>query len=122
MNIITIDKPRKQFKELYDNSAYTCTGCADPEEFAKGYTKYLKELGIGNVSTFYTFTGKQMNENYKLKGTTRYPDDLKFLAFKIDGLDCGKLAIFKLRMEDRWFDDIVDNNKRNANRSCVITM
>ena len=113
MNIITIDNPKKQFQELYDNSAYTCTGCSDPKEFAKGYTEYLKELGIGKVNTFYTFTGKQMNENYKLKGTTKYPDDLNFLSFKLDGLDCGKLAIFKLRMEDRWFDDIVDNNKRN---------
>ena len=30
----------------------------------------------------------------------------------LDGLDVGKLAIFKLQMGDRWFDDVVDNDLR----------
>ena len=34
------------------------------------------------------------------------------MAFPLDGLDVNKLAMFKLQMRDRWFDDIVDNNAR----------
>ena len=120
--IITLTN-RKTFKELYDNSAYTITGCAgNLKEWTDGYNEMLKEEGIGQVDKFYSFTGGQMNDQYHLKGNTRYPNDLQFLAFKLDGLDVGKLAMFKLLHEDRWFDDIVDNNARNTDRSCVITI
>ena len=52
-----------------------------------------------------------------LLGSNRYPDDLVFLAFSLDGLDVGKLAMFKLRFGARWFDDIVENNARREERS-----
>lgn len=32
--------------------------------------------------------------------------------FANDGLVIPKLAMFKYAMQDRWFDDIVDNNAR----------
>ena len=51
-----------------------------------------------------------MNDLGKLSNDNRYPDDITFLAFPLDGLDIGKLAMFKLKMGDRWFDDIIDNN------------
>ena len=51
-----------------------------------------------------------MNRYYKLTGTNAYPRDIHFLAFPMDGLNVGKLSMFKLRMDDRWFDDIVANN------------
>ena len=70
------------------------------------------KLGIGVPKKFNTWTGKEMNDEYKLTGDNRYRNDLNFLAFSLDGLNIGKLAIFKLHMGDRWFDDIVDNNAR----------
>lgn len=38
-----------------------------------------------------------------------FRDDLTVLTFPLDGLHVGKLAMFKLTMEDRWFDDVTDN-------------
>lgn len=112
MNIITIDNPKEQFQELYDNSAYTITGVGgDLNDWINGYNEEFKKRNIGIVDTFYTYTGKQMNSNYKLKGNNKYPEDITFLSFKLDGLDVSKLAMFKLITGDRWFDDIVDNNR-----------
>ena len=53
-----------------------------------------------------------MNMEYGLTGDNAYPDDLTFLMFPLTGLNMGRLAIFKILMSDRWFDDIVDNNCR----------
>jgi hypothetical protein len=76
----------------------------------QGLNKLLAENEIGQVDTFYTFSGKLMNDMYGLTGKNRYPDNFTFLCFKLDGLDVGKLAIFKLSFGARWLDDIVDNN------------
>lgn len=114
-NVITITD-NNFFKTLYDGSAYTIIGCAgDFDEWMNGYNELLEDLKIGQVETFYTFTGKQMNEYYHLKGDAKYKDDLIFLSFLLDGLDVSKLAMVKLRFEDRWFDDIVDNNTAYLN-------
>lgn len=53
-----------------------------------------------------------MNMEYGLTGDNAYPDGLTFLMFPLTGLNMGRLAIFKILMSDRWFDDIVDNNRR----------
>ena len=59
-----------------------------------------------------SFKGSAVNAEFGLTGDNRYDDNLTFLAFPLDGLDVGKLAIFKLQMGDRWFDDVVDNDLR----------
>ncbi len=53
-----------------------------------------------------------MNMNYGLIGNNAYQDNLTCLMFPLDGLNAGRLAMFRLRMGDKWFDDIVDNNRR----------
>ena len=96
---------------LYNGSAYTITGAGgDLNEWVKGYEKLLTEENIGTPQKWYTFKGKVMNDKYDLSGDNRYPDDLTFLCFNLEGLNVGKLAVFKLKMQDRWFDDIVNNN------------
>ena len=97
--------------ELYDCSAFTVVGAGGPlDEWMNGINKSLKERGIGTVEEFYTFNGSQMNKRYHLTGNNAYNNDLTFLAFKLDGLNISKLAMFKLDFGARWFDDIVDNN------------
>ena len=97
----------------YEGSYYTITGCGgDLNEWKAGYEKMLADEGIGKPIKWIDFTGKDMNEIYNLTDNNAYPEDLHFLAFPLDGLEVGKLAIFKLTMQDRWFDDIVDNNAR----------
>lgn len=104
----------EEFEMLYKGSAYTVTGAGGPlEDWMIQITKALEEGEIGTPKEFYTFKGKQMNENYSLSGNTAYKDDITFLSFPLDNLDVGKLAMFKIRMQDRWFDDIVDNNARH---------
>lgn len=104
---------KTDFERLYNGSYYTITGCGgDLEEWKKGYQDLLDKEGIGTIKEWISFTGKEMNDEYHLTGNNRYPDDVHFLAFSLEGLHIGKLAIFKLAMQDCWFDDIVDNNKR----------
>lgn len=106
-----------KLQKAYEGSYYTITGVGgDLQEWKDGYAKMLKEQGIGEIKEWIEFTGADMNYEYDLFGNNAYPDDLHFLAFPLDNLDIGKLAIFKLKMQDRWFDDIVDNNARRANK------
>lgn len=101
------------FEKAYAGSYYTIIGCGgEIKDWTEGYDKLLQEKGIGKPSKWFQFTGRDMNDEYNLTGNNRYPDDLHFLCFPLDGLDVGKLAIFKIAMCDRWFDDIVDNNRR----------
>jgi len=105
----------EQVKELAKTSAYTITGAGgDLDKWTTGYTKLLNEQGIRTPKNWFTFCGEQMNAAFELAGDCRFKSDITFLAFTLDGLNIGKLAIFKMRMEDRWFDDIVDNSIAEA--------
>ena len=99
------------FEKLDAGSWYTISGVGgDEHEWKNGYQDMLTQAGIGTIKEWVEFSGAAMNSHYGLTDTNAYPDDLHFLAFPLDGLDVGKLAIFKLQMQDRWFDDIVANN------------
>lgn len=106
-----MNSKRDMFQVMYDGSWYTIVGAGgDLNEWREGYQRMLTEQGIGKIKEWHTFKGREMNQRYGLTGNNAYPDGLTFLAFSIEGLNVEKLAVFKLRMEDRWFDDIVDNN------------
>ena len=102
------------FEKLYNNSAFTFEGLCfvDFDELKNQINECLEEENIGTVKSenFFTYSGKDMNDYYHLTGLNRYPDDLTFVSFLLDDLDIGKLAMFKLRIGARWFDDIIDNN------------
>lgn len=113
MTITTI-KTEKEITNL--GSAYTITGAGgDLNEWVEGYNKLLKDGGIGTPEKWYTFKGKDMNNAFGLTGNNRYKDDITFLSFSLDGLNIGKLAMFKLQMQDRWLDDIINNNLMREN-------
>ena len=100
-------------RKAYEGSYYTIEGAGgDPKEWKDGFAEMLAERGIGSITKWIEFTGKDMNDEFHLTGKNRYPDNFHFMAFPFDGLDVNKLAMFKLQMRDRWFDDIVDNNAR----------
>lgn len=97
--------------KAYKGSYYTITGTGgDINEWKEGYQDLLDKENIGKIKEWIEFTGEDMNKEFQLTGDNAYEPDLHFLAFSLDGLNVGKLAMFKLRMQDRWFDDIVDNN------------
>ena len=106
---ITNEKLRK----AYEGSYYTILGAGGVlQEWKDGYADLLQQRGIGSITEWIEFSGKEMNAEFSLTGNNRYPNDLHCLAFSLEGLDVGKLAIFRLQMGDSWFDDIVDNNVR----------
>lgn len=110
-NLCNTIENKNVFQRMYKESWYTIIGCGgDLEEWKDGYNKLLNARGIGVPKEWVHFTGKEMNEEYDLEEDKKYPDDLHFLAFSLEGLDVNKLAIFKVQMQDRWFDDIVNNN------------
>ena len=98
-------------KDAYNGSYYTIEGAGgDLQEWVDGYNSMLEEQGIGKPIEWFTCKGRDVNEEFGLEGNERYKDDLTLLFFPLDGLNIGLLAIFKLRMGNRWFDDIIDNS------------
>lgn len=102
----------EMFEEMYKGSWYTITGAGgDLQEWVTGYEGILEERNVGKPKEWRTYSGEQMNKYYHLTGKNVYPNDLTFLSFSLEGLNTPALAVIKLMQGDRWFDDIVDNNK-----------
>jgi hypothetical protein len=104
---------RKEFdpQKMYNGSFYTITGAGgDIQKWIDGYEENMKENKIGKPKYWVAFTGKEMNDFFKLSENKAYPNGLTFLAFPLTGLNIEKLCIFKAGTEDRWFDDICDSN------------
>jgi hypothetical protein len=96
-------------KAAYDGSWYFVAGCGgDLNEWVDGYTKMLEEQGMGKPIGWYQMTGAEVNA-FAGENDNPFPDDLTCLLFPLDDLHVGKLAMFKIRMQDRWFDDVIDN-------------
>lgn len=98
----------------FEGSYYTILGAGgDLSEWTEGISDVLAERGIGTPANFYTTTGAAINAFAEARGEVapdnHFPADLTVLMFPLDGLDGGKLAIFRLMAGDRWFDDVVDN-------------
>lgn len=113
IKITQVDRHNREavFNAAYEGSYYTILGCGgDLNEWAAKYCELLEEYGIGTPKEFFAFEGADMNEAYGLTGNNAYKDELHCLMFPLDGL-ADNLAMFKLGMGDRWFDDIVDNNR-----------
>ena len=101
----------EDLKALYDDSALTITGlCVDsiPDfvGWVEGYTKLLRRR-------VYIVSGKVMNVYCDLTGDNAYQDDLNLVAIKLSDIaDYSKIVLPRFQVGGRWFDDIVDNNKR----------
>ena len=96
---------KAKFKEFYDKSIFTWEGMSIDDENLKAI---VKELKLKNP-TFYTYSGRQMDSVYRLSGDNAYPSDLTFLSIE-NYYD----PMMKMRVGARWFDDIVDNNRRRG--------
>lgn len=98
-------------QQAEDGSYYTIRGAGgDLSEWVTGLTKVLKEEGIGTPTAWYTTTGRAVNEYARPTSPfDAFQDDLVFLLFPLDGLDVGRLALFRIRAGDVWFDDMVQN-------------
>lgn len=107
--------PLEDLQPAYGGSYYTLIGVGgDLAEWVAGYEGLLEEQGIGKPTAWYSANGAQVNAfaGPDLAPHDRFASDLTFLLFPLEGLNTGMLAMFKLRMEDRWFDDVIDNMRR----------
>lgn len=100
----------------FDGSFYTICGAGgDLDEWVTGYDNLLEERGVGKPAQWFRTTGKEINDfavlhsGFKVRDLDLFPEDLTILMFPIEGIGGGRLAMFKLQMQDRWFDDIVNN-------------
>lgn len=111
---ITSITDRDTLQAAKDGSFYTIIGAGgDPAEWVKGYEDLLEKEGIGKPKQWFTTTGAAVNSLAGVHdGPRAFQLDLTFLLFPLDGLHVGKLALFKINMMDRWFDDVVDNMRR----------
>lgn len=106
--------------KAYEGSWYTILGAGgDLMEWVEGYEEELAGRGIGKPVGWYRTTGAEINE-YAQTGQVKgvppgdlFPADLTVLMFPVDGLNVGKLAIFRIDWGDRWFHDVVDNMRRD---------
>ena len=104
------------FKDAYLGSYYTVLGCGgDINDWKNGYKKLLAEDEIMDldIDSIIVFSAGELNKEFNLTGTNAYPNDLTCMMFPLNNVQSiGKLAMFRLRMDDKWFDDIVANNLR----------
>ena len=109
-----IEATDEDLNKLYDGSALTFEGLASDEDSLKAMIDFFKEnTKITIPAKVYHLTGAKMNSMYGLTGSNAYPDDLNIISLPLDNWkEMGNLPIIKLRIGARWFDDIVDNNRR----------
>lgn len=109
----------------YNGSYYTIIGVS-ADEFDKWVNLYkdaLAEAKIGEPVKWFIATAEAVNGHFGLKPrkSDQYPafpagKDFNLLMFPLDGLNIGKLAMFKIANGDRWFDDVIDNRRRDNRR------
>lgn len=114
MKTVLIKATEQDIEELRNKSAFTFIGAGgNLNDWMIGINDILKQHLINQVSRFYTWNGKLMNDMYELTQNNAYQDDLTFLAFDITEIpmdQIGKLSMLKLAMGARWLDDIIDND------------
>lgn len=73
MKTVLIKATEQDIEELRNKSAFTFIGAGgDLNEWMVGVNDMLKQHLINQVSKFYTWNGKLMNDMYGLTGTNAY--------------------------------------------------
>lgn len=100
----------------YEGSWYFIAGAGgDLQQWVNGYGDLFDEAEITRPTRWVQVSGETINRfvEHKKGGTLTRTDafqpDLTCLLFPLDGMETPKLALFKVRMGDRWFDDVVQN-------------
>ena len=112
-----IKATEQDIQKLYDGSAWTWEGMTTDDDNLNAIINWFKEEGCPlKKEEFYVVTGKQMNEFCGgLSDNNAYKEDLTILSIELDDItDVSKLFMKKFEVGARWFDDIVDNNRRRG--------
>lgn len=102
--------------EAQAGSFYTIAGAGGPlGAYVLAVEGFLADEGVGKPQEWFCTSGHEVNEYARLtkRGEIfekdKFRPDLPLLLFPLDGLDVGRLAYIRIKMGDRWFDDLVEN-------------
>ena len=101
----------KTLDVLYNDSAFTIEGLKlenipDVVKWVEGYTKFKNKR-------VYIVSGETMNTYCGNTGDNAYPNDLNIISIKLSDMrNPMNLVIPRFRVGGRWFDDVVNNNRR----------
>ena len=119
MNKITVTT-KEVLDELYNDSTLTIIGLVDDDENLQDFLNWVKEFTPIINENVYIIKGKIMNSFYHLSGSNRYKDDLTIVCVKLSDLkNSNAIVIPRFSVGGRWFDDVVDNNKRREKEKDV---
>ena len=103
---------RDKFLELYNDSALTLEGL--DENSIPDFIEWIKKFTPLKKEDVYIIKGGIMNMAYNLTGTNAYANDLTIVCVKLSDMeDAMKIVLPRFEIGGRWFDDVVDNNKRH---------
>lgn len=109
--------------QAYKGSYLTILGAGgDLREWVDGLSTILDKEGIGVPSAWYRTNGAAVNLFAQdamvgsLAPDDTFPSDLTILMFPLDGLEVGRLALWRLVHDARWFDDLIDNMRHTSRR------
>lgn len=110
-------KEDKKFKQLERENAMTVEGLAAEEDTYYGLIDFFKEYNAidedKKVVEFWIIKGVDMNEHYNLHGNNAYPDNLTIVNVPLTQLrSFAGIALPMRGFGARWYDDVVENNKR----------
>ena len=102
---------------LYEDSAFTYVWLLDEEKQYESLKDYLFKdcwLTEPDEVTMYKASGKLINEEFKLKGKNKFPQNLNIVLLPLSNFkneEIWKLSIIKFQIWARRFDDIINNSK-----------
>lgn len=109
MEIIRVNS-REELDYLYNYAALTVVGIS--EKSFNDFMNILKENTIVYRQRMFIISGKLMNEEYGLKGRNAYKDNLNIASVSLEDFDEGPMILKRFEYGWKWFNDIVDNNRR----------
>lgn len=99
---------------LYSHSALTIEGLIVDEANLDALYCWLVDNGCNPREDipFYIIYGETMNSRYGLTGDNAYCDDLTIVCVDLHDLLDETPVAARFEIGARWFDDVVDNNRR----------
>ena len=112
MEKITVNT-KAQLDELEKGSALAFIGCINTDENIQSYFDWIRKYSAVKQERVYIISGWVMNNAYGLTGTNAYKDELTILSIKLEDIEnVAAITLPRFDVGGRWFDDIVDNNRR----------
>lgn len=112
---------KEDLQMLYNDSAFTYVWLLDEEKEYESLENFLFDkcwLTKPEEVIMYKASGRLVNETFVLEWKNRFPGDLNIVFLPLSNFskdEIWRLAIIKLQIWARRFDDIINNSKPEMN-------